>query len=108
LAHILIRLKQNIASHVTFFNNIGAQANMKWYIRIFEPNKTQSFGETDKTDSQILPGTSELVSPANWKAGGGVPCKSFIARVYWMQPSGNTAYPKLDGANYEYCFNVCP
>jgi hypothetical protein len=100
--------KQNIAFRVTFFNNLGAQANMKWYVKIFEPDKTQSFGETDKTDSQIPVGTSVFVSAANWKMGGGVPSKQFIARVYSVQPNGIVPYEKPEGGNFEYYFTVSP
>jgi TolB protein len=101
--------RQPVVFHVTFFNNIGAQANMRWYVRIFDLEKPNaSFGETDKVDSQIPVGTSRFTSPANWKPGGGVPCKTFFARVTWIDPRGIQDYPKTGGGAFEHYFQICP
>jgi tetratricopeptide (TPR) repeat protein len=93
---------------VTFLNTLGVTANYNWFVKIYEPDKKQSFGETAKAASAIPPGNHPFATFANWKAPGATPCRPFIARVFYVA-SDNTVveFPKPDGDSFWYYFAVC-
>ncbi len=104
-----VRNGQYPAFHVTFLNTTGTSPSYKWFVKIYEPDKRNSFGETAKSESILLVGTSEVASQSNWKAAGAAPCRPFIARVFY-QAADNTIleFAKPDGNRPEHYFSVCP
>lgn len=94
--------------HVSFINNTPGTVYYKWFVKIYEPNQRNSFGETAKVDSTLPRGTSSLASAANWKAVGGSPCRQYIARVFYVAADGTILeFPKPGGDSYWHHFSVC-
>jgi hypothetical protein len=96
---------------VTFLNTTATPQAYRWRIRIFEPDKRNSFGDTSPIDSTIPLGTSELASAENWRVGGPGDCMSFFARVFWIDPGSKqeTEFSKPDGTGGPAtAFQVCP
>lgn len=93
---------------VTFLNNLGQTVYYNWYVKLYEPDKRNSFGETAKLNSTFPPGTTSLRSQANWKAPGAQPCRPFIARVFYQAPDGTIVeFPKPGGDPVQTYFTVC-
>ncbi len=103
-----VKDKQFPSFQVTFLNSLGANANVTWYIKIFEPDKKQSFGETTKMSITIPPGSNVFSSATNWKAVGATPCRPFIARVFYIAPDNTIQeFPKPGGDTFLYYFSIC-
>lgn len=100
---------QNPSFYVTFLNTVGTPVTYTWFIKVFEPDKRQSFGEVAKVGNAIAPGSSTLVSASNWKAPGEQPCRPFVARVYYYMAQDNAVveFSKPDGNPYVVNFTVC-
>ncbi len=96
---------------VTFLNTTGKTTSYRWYLKIFEPDKPNSKGETSKAVNDFRTGTFELASPADWAIRGPGPCEPFIARVYWYDKDSNQTTeflkPDLSGGP-ALAFQVCP
>ncbi len=95
--------------YVTFWNNQTTPITYTWFIKIFEPDKRQSFGEEAKVANAIAPGTSTLVSASNWKAPGELPCRPFLARVFYYLAQDNAVveFSMPAGNPYLLDFQVC-
>jgi hypothetical protein len=97
--------------HITFVNTTGKPQSYRWYVKVYEPDKANSKGETSKLLEDIPPGTSERASPADWKISGPGPCEPFIARVFWFDRENNatTEFIKPDKSGGPAAgFQVCP
>ncbi len=95
--------------HVTFVNSTGGALYYKWFVKIYEPEKTSSFGETAKTESTLPVGAARIASAANWKAPGAAPCRPFIARVFYQKADNSIhEFTRPDGGRPELFFSVCP
>lgn len=97
--------------YVTFLNTTGAPQNLRWRIRIFEPDKRNSFGDTTPLDHTIPVGLSEFASLDNWRVTGPGDCMPFFARVFSVDPSSKqeTEIIKPDGTGGPATgFQVCP
>jgi tetratricopeptide (TPR) repeat protein len=93
---------------VTFLNTLGVNADYTWYVKLFDPDKKNSFGETAKSAGSILPGSSIFSTFSNWKAPGATPCRQFIARVFYVAPDNTIVeFPKPAGDSFWYYFSVC-
>jgi hypothetical protein len=79
------RRGQAVGFHVTFLNTTGAPQSYQWRVRIFEPDKRNSFGDTAIKGDEIPTGTKELASAVNWGVFGPTACRTFIARVFWVE-----------------------
>lgn len=103
-----VKDKQFPSFQVTFLNTLGANANVNWYVKIFEPDKKQSFGETTKIAITIPPGNSVFASATNWRAVGATPCRPFIARIFYIAPDNTILeFPKPDEDAFQYYFSIC-
>jgi hypothetical protein len=102
---------QAINFFVTFLNNTGGPQTYRWRIRIYEPDKKNSFGDTATLDTSIPAGISEQASANNWKVTGPGDCLSFFARVFWADFSSKqeTEFLKPDQSGGPAAqFQVCP
>lgn len=96
---------------VTFYNNTATPQAYRWRIRIFEPDKRNSFGDTAPLDTTLPIGSSEHASAENWRVTGAGDCMQFFARVFWVDPSTRqeTEFTKPDGTGGPAtAFQVCP
>lgn len=96
---------------VTFLNTTAAPQTYRWRIRIFEPDKRNSFGDTAPLDTTIPVGTSDHASAENWRVGGPGDCMQFFARAFAIDPSTKqeTEFMKPDGTGGPAAaFQVCP
>ncbi|MBI5305128.1 MAG: Ig-like domain-containing protein [Chloroflexi bacterium] len=91
---------QAVGFIVTFLNTTGAPQSYQWRVRIFEPDKRNSFGDTAISKSDIPVGANELPSIVNWGVFGPTGCRTFIARVFWVDPTNKneTEFLKPDGS----------
>lgn len=97
--------------YATFYNNTGSVAYYTWYVKIFEPDKTNSKGETSKIDVVIPPGTSEHAAPVDWKITGPGPCEPYIAHAfsYNRETKETTEFNAPGGGpGPTVAFQVCP
>ncbi len=102
---------QFITFHVTFLNTTGEAKSYRWFVKIFEPDKTNSFGETSKKQEDILVGRHEIASPTDWRITGPGPCQQYFARVFWVNPDSKEVveFVKPDfGGGPAAGFQVCP
>jgi hypothetical protein len=72
-----------VTFNVTFMNATGTSQTYRWFVKIYEPDKRNSFGETSKLTTTFQPGTTTLAAPADWKIGAVGDCQPYIARVFW-------------------------
>jgi len=79
-----------VTFNVTFLNATGTSQTYRWFVKIFEPDKRNSFGETSKLNTTFAPGTTTLAAPADWKIGALGDCMPYIARVFWEDPGDKT------------------
>ena len=96
---------------VTFLNTTGAPQTYRWRIRIYEPDKKNSFGDTATLDTSIPVGISEQASANNWKVTGPGDCLTFFARVFWadFNSKQETEFVKPDQSGGPAAqFQVCP
>ncbi len=96
---------------VTFLNTTGIVQAYRWRIRIFEPDKRNSFGDTTPLDTNIPVGTSEFASMDNWRVTGPGDCLSFFARAFSVDPNSRqeAEFIKPDGSGGPAAqFSVCP
>lgn len=97
--------------YVTFLNTTGKLAQYRWFIKIYEPDKPNSKGETSKAANDFPAGRVELPAPADWAIRGAGPCEPFIARVFWFDRESNqtTEFSKPDlSGGPALGFEVCP
>ncbi|MBI5032397.1 MAG: PD40 domain-containing protein [Chloroflexi bacterium] len=99
---------QNITFKVTFQNATGGTVYQKWFVKIFEPDKKNSFGETPKVSSTIPVGTGVFSTSNDWHTTVGF-CTNYIARAFGVDAS-NTLYEltKSDGNSTATNFTICP
>ncbi len=105
------RRGQAVGFLVTFLNTMPVPQGYQWRVRIFEPDKRNSFGDTAIIHHDIPVGTTELPSVVNWGVFGPTGCRTFIARVFWVdQTSKNeTEFSKPDGGQPATTFPLeCP
>ncbi len=105
------RRGQGVGFFVTFLNTTGAPQSYQWRVRIFEPDKRNSFGDTSIKTENIPVGTNELASVANWGVFGATGCRTFIARVFWVDSvnRNETEFLKPDGSPTSATFPLeCP
>lgn len=96
---------------VTFLNTTTMPQAYRWRIRIFEPDKRNSFGDTAPVDTTFPVGLSEHASAENWRVTGAGDCMQFFARVFWIDPGTRqeTEFSKPDGSGGPAtAFQVCP
>ncbi len=96
---------------VTFLNTTGAPQSYRWRIRIFEPDKRNSFGDTAPVNHTFPVGTSEFAAEPNWRVSGPGGCLDFFARAFWIDPSSKqeTEFIKPDqSGGPAAAFQVCP
>jgi hypothetical protein len=102
---------QGVKFFVTFLNTTSGPSGYRWRIRIFEPDKRNSFGDTAPLDSTIPLGRSEIASMDNWKVTGPGDCIQFFARAFSIDPSSKqeTEFIKPDQSGGPAAsFQVCP
>ncbi len=101
--------RQTPTFKVTFLNTFEQPINVRWFVKIYEPEGKQSFGETAKLDSSVPVGTTTIDAVANWRAVGGNPCRQFIARIF-SETADKTVleFPKPGGDSVHLYFSVCP
>lgn len=105
------RRGQQVGFFVTFLNTMPVPQGYQWRVRIFEPDKRNSFGDTAIIHHDIPVGTTELPSVVNWGVFGPTACRTFIARVFWVDPTSKneTEFPKPDGGQPATTFPLeCP
>jgi dipeptidyl aminopeptidase/acylaminoacyl peptidase len=97
-----------ITFNVTFQNATGGTLYQKWFVKIFEPDKKNSFGETAKVTSTIPVGTATFATGNDWHTTAGV-CTNYIARVFGVD-AASTIYEltKSDGSSTATNFSICP
>jgi hypothetical protein len=94
---------------ITFLNTTGIAQPYRWFVKIYEPDQPQSFGETSKVDNTIAIGTSQLAAPMDWKTQTFFSCLPFIARAFWVDQDNNVnEFLKPDGKSPATGFQVCP
>lgn len=97
--------------YVTFLNTTGKVASYRWFIKIYEPDKSTSKGETSKAANDLPPGRVELPAPADWAIRGPGPCEPFLARVFWFDRENNQtnefSKPDMSGGPV-LGFQMCP
>jgi hypothetical protein len=94
---------------VTFLNTTGGAKRYRWFVKIYQQDQPQSFGETPKTDSDIPIHTTQLTAVSNWKTTTVVQCLFLIARVFWIDENNQVhEFSKPDGNNPATGFYVCP
>jgi hypothetical protein len=102
---------QPVNFFVTFLNTSGSAQTYRWRIRVFEPDKKNSFGDTATVDTTLPQGISEQASASNWKVTGPGDCITFFARVFWVDFSSKqeTEFVKPDQSGGPASqFQVCP
>ncbi len=94
--------------HVTFLNTTSRVQKYRWFVKIYKPEETSSFGETARGEREIPLKTSQLLSLASWKTLI-MECTPFIARVFWVDAENQVhELLKPDGNSPAKGFNVCP
>ncbi len=94
---------------VTFLNTTGGAKMYRWFVKVYQPDQPQSFGETTKIDSDIQPHTTQLMARSDWKTTTVVQCMFLIARVFWIDENNQVhEFLKPDGYNPATGFYVCP
>ena len=94
---------------VTFLNTTGGAKTYRWFVKVYQQDQPQSFGETSKTDSNIPTNTAQLKAASDWKTTTVVQCLFLIARVFWVDENNQVhEFLKPDGHNPATGFYVCP
>lgn len=95
---------------VTFLNTTGKTERYNWFVKMYEPAKSTSFGETAKLEIDIPPGTREFASKANWNIAVASECMEFNARVFWADKDNQvTEFVKPDrSGGPATAFFYCP
>jgi len=95
---------------VTFENRTGQPQIYRWFIKIYEKDQPQSFGETSKLESWLPINTITLPSVSDWKTTAvASECSFYIARVFWLDANNQVnEFSKPNGASTATGFNVCP
>jgi hypothetical protein len=95
--------------YATFLNTTGTVQNYKWIVYIYRPdNFNTSVGETTRTETGILLGSSESKSLGNWKTPVGGPCENYIARVAFFDQSDKAImFAAPDGKIFQQDFRIC-
>jgi hypothetical protein len=102
---------QAVNFFVTFLNSTGGPQTFRWRVRVYEPDKKNSFGDTATLDTSIPAGTSEQAAANNWKVTGPGDCLTFFARVFWADFASKqeTEFLKPDQSGGPAAqFQVCP
>ena len=103
---------QPVNFYVTFLNNTSGPTTYRWRIRIFEPDKKNSFGDTATVDTSLPVGISEQAAyKDSWKVTGPGDCISFFARAFSVDFSTKleTEFLKPDQSGGPAAqFQVCP
>jgi hypothetical protein len=94
---------------VTFLNPTGQAKKYRWFIKIFSPDQTPSFGETPKMESDIPPSTSQLKALSEWRTQTFFGCLFHTARVFWVDADNQVnEFLKPDQSSPGTSFSVCP
>jgi hypothetical protein len=95
---------------VTFVNATGQPQIYRWFVKIYEKDQPQSFGETSKTESWLPTNSVTLPSISDWKTTAVAPeCSFYIARVFWLDSNNQVIeFTKPNGASTATGFNICP
>jgi hypothetical protein len=94
---------------VTFLNTTGQTKRYRWFIKIFSPDQTPSFGETPKIESDIPLSTSQLKALSEWRTQTFFGCLFFTARVFWVDADNQVnEFLKPDQTSPGTGFSVCP
>jgi hypothetical protein len=94
---------------VTFLNATGQPRPYRWFVKIYAPDQTPSFGETSKVGSVLPINTTQLKSASDWKTQTFFDCLSFVARAFWADADNQVhEFMKPDGSNPATAFTVCP
>lgn len=94
---------------VTFLNTTGQAKPYRWFVKIYTPDQSPSFGETTRIDTDIPTKTSQLESGGGWKTQTYFDCLAFIARVFWVDQDHQVSeFLKPDGRSPATGFSVCP
>ena len=94
---------------ITFLNTTGGAKMYRWFVKVYQQDQTQSFGETSKIDSDIATNTTQLKAASDWKTTTVVQCLFLIARVFWIDENNQVhEFLKPDGHNPATGFYVCP
>jgi hypothetical protein len=102
---------QFVTFFVTFLNTTGGSRDYRWRIRIYEPDKKNSFGDTAPLNHTLPPGLAEFASADNWRVTGPGGCLDFIARAFAVDPETKqeTEFSKPDQSGGPATgFQVCP
>jgi hypothetical protein len=97
--------------YVTFLNTTGTLASISLRIRIFEPDKRNSFGDTTPVPLTLPMGMSEQPSSDNWRVTGPGDCIPFFARAFSVDPNtkAESEFLKPDSSGGPAAsFQVCP
>jgi len=104
-----VRSNQSPHFTATFLNTTGQTQSYRWFVKIYTPDQSQSFGETSKVDNDIPPSTTQLKSASDWKTQTFFDCLSFIARVFWVDADNQVhEFLKPNGTNPATGLTVCP
>lgn len=94
---------------VAFLNTTGSAKTYRWFVKLYQQDQPQSFGETPKTASDIPTNTTQLKANSDWKTTTVVQCLFLIARVFWVDENNQVhEFLKPDGNNPATGFYVCP
>lgn len=99
----------DLTFYATFLNTTGTAQNYKWIVYIYRPdNLNTTVGETTRTETGILLGSSESKSLGNWKIPVGGPCENYIARVaFFDQENKAIMFAVPNGKTFQQDFAVC-
>ncbi len=100
---------------VTLMNTTGELKIYRWMVKIFQCSQDpctendfrKSFGESTSVQSNIVPGTAELVVPRTWSTGMG-PC-TYVAMPHYFDPVNQQLlpFPQTSGQPLYYVFKMC-
>ncbi len=94
---------------ITFLNTTGGAKMYRWFVKVYQQDQPQSFGETSKIDSDIPINTTQLQAATGWKTTTVVQCLFLIARVFWVDENNQVhEFLKPDGHNPATGFYICP
>ena len=94
---------------VTFLNTTGQPQTYRWFVKVYLPDQPQSFGETSRIDSVIVPKTSAVRASSDWKTTVVLDCLFFIGRVFWVDENNQVhEFLKSNATSPANGFYVCP
>ncbi len=94
---------------MTFLNTTGQPQTYRWFVKVYLPDQPQSFGETSRIDSVIVPKTSAVRASSDWKTMVVLDCLFFIGRVFWVDENNQVhEFLKSNATSPATGFYVCP